>query len=69
MVLCSKDFNVSVKSETPREVELADEKSVNIIDIFRINVIEEGDVKLPIDFIPFMREFQLMVGMDWLCRY
>ncbi|KAJ9541992.1 hypothetical protein OSB04_028498 [Centaurea solstitialis] len=56
--------------DEPLEVEIADEKSVIVRDIYRGNVIELGGVRFRVDLIPIpMKEINVVLGMSWLGRH
>ncbi|KAJ9554440.1 hypothetical protein OSB04_018485 [Centaurea solstitialis] len=67
---CKGFSNVNGRLYEPLEVEIPDEKSVIVRDIFRGNVIELGGVRFRVDLIPIpMREINVVLGMSWLSRH
>ena len=51
------------------DVEITDNKILNVASVFRSCKIEISGVKFPIDLIPIvMKEINVIVGMDWLGR-
>ncbi|KAJ9541893.1 hypothetical protein OSB04_028399 [Centaurea solstitialis] len=64
---CKGFSNVMGRLDEPLEVEIVDEKSVIVRDIYRGNVIELGRVRFRVDLIPIpMREINVVLGMSWL---
>ncbi|KAJ9539526.1 hypothetical protein OSB04_032259 [Centaurea solstitialis] len=64
---CKNFSNVMGRLDEPLEVEIVDEKSVWVSDVYRRNVIELEGVKFRIDLIPIpMKEINVVVGMNWL---
>ncbi|KAJ9565655.1 hypothetical protein OSB04_001621 [Centaurea solstitialis] len=67
---CKGFSNVMGRLDEPLEVEIADEKSVIVRDIYRGNVIELGGVRFRVDLIPIpMKEINVVLGMSWLGRH
>ncbi|KAJ9557909.1 hypothetical protein OSB04_012523 [Centaurea solstitialis] len=67
---CKGFSNVKGRLDEPLEVEIADEKSVIVRDIYRGNVIELGGVRFRVDLIPIpMKEINVVLGMSWLGRH
>ncbi|KAJ9545159.1 hypothetical protein OSB04_024866 [Centaurea solstitialis] len=67
---CKGFSNVMGRLDEPLEVEIADEKSVIVRNIYRGNVIELGGVRFRVDLIPIpMKEINVVLGMSWLGRH
>ncbi|KAK9077569.1 hypothetical protein SSX86_005906 [Deinandra increscens subsp. villosa] len=57
------------KLHVPLEVEIANDKSILVFDVCRGCKISINNEEYLIDLIPMaMREFKVVVGMDWLSR-
>ncbi|XP_052620969.1 uncharacterized protein LOC128126862 [Lactuca sativa] len=55
------------KLARPIVVEVADNRTIYVIDVYRGCTLEFSGVEFPIDLIPIaMRELYVIVGMDWL---
>ncbi|KAK9055581.1 hypothetical protein SSX86_026665 [Deinandra increscens subsp. villosa] len=64
----SPSFKIE-KLRVPLEVEIANEKSFFVYDVCRECKLSIANEDYPIDLIPIaMREFKVVVGMDWLSR-
>ncbi|KAI3672891.1 hypothetical protein L6452_38991 [Arctium lappa] len=51
----------------PLVVEVADDRTLTVIDVYRGCTLEISGVRFPIDLIPIaMRELCVIVGMDWM---
>ncbi|KAJ9544548.1 hypothetical protein OSB04_024255 [Centaurea solstitialis] len=60
---------LDVVTDSPLEVEIADEEFCLCKNLFRGNVIEIMGVEFSIDLIPIpMREINVVAGVDWLSR-
>ncbi|KAK9049844.1 hypothetical protein SSX86_031187 [Deinandra increscens subsp. villosa] len=58
------------KLHVPLEVEVANDKSILVYDVCRGCTITINGEEYSIDLIPMaMREFKVVVGMDWLSRH
>ncbi|KAJ9539506.1 LOW QUALITY PROTEIN: hypothetical protein OSB04_032239 [Centaurea solstitialis] len=67
---CKGFSNVMGRLDEPLEVEIADEKSVIVRNIYRGNIIELGGVRFRVDLIPIpMKEINVVLGMSWLGRH
>ncbi|KAJ9561310.1 hypothetical protein OSB04_006470 [Centaurea solstitialis] len=67
---CKSFSIVKGRLDEPLEVEIADDKSVIVRDVYRGNVIELGGVRFRVDLIPIpMREINVVLGMSWLSRH
>ncbi|KAJ9547715.1 hypothetical protein OSB04_020258 [Centaurea solstitialis] len=67
---CKGFSNVNGRLDEPLEVEIADEKSVIVRDVYKGNVIELEGVRFRVDLIPIpMREINVVLGMSWLSRH
>ena len=67
----SKELSTPLgKLPTPLEVEIADSKIVVVSNVYPNVEIEIDESVFRIDLIPIMlREFDIIVGMDWLDKY
>jgi hypothetical protein len=55
------------KLARPMVVEVADNRTIYVTDVYRGCTLEFSGVEFPIDLIPIsMRELCVIVGMDWL---
>ena len=70
LFFCKGFSLVKGRLDEPLEVEIGDEKSRLVSDVYRGNVIEIETVRFSIDLIPIvMKEINVIVGMDWLSRH
>ena len=54
----------------PLVVEVADDRTLFVTDVYRGCTLEVSGVSFPIDLIPIaMRELCVIVGMDWLYTF
>ena len=61
---------VSMRMTSPLEVEVANDRSFLVFEIFRDCVLEINGERFMIDLIPMpMGEIHVIVGMDWLAKY
>ncbi|KAJ9543973.1 LOW QUALITY PROTEIN: hypothetical protein OSB04_023680 [Centaurea solstitialis] len=66
---CKSFSIVKDKLENPLQVDIVDEKSRVVRDVYKGNVIEIEGVRFNIDLIPIcMKEINVVVGIDWLGR-